>query len=326
MDSGNSGSLQSSSGDDGGVATAATITTTAGSIDSMYLNTSTYFNPIPNLQPHHQQQPPSTFFNPTSFSQTITQNSNPMYNLDSLWSRNPNTDPFSNLDHHSNHQDPIFDPNPENPLQNSQNPETTPAKNPKKRTRASRRAPTTVLTTDTTNFRQMVQEFTGIPAAPFATSSSTSSPFSLRRDLLRPSAQKIQLHQNQPSSYLNNNSTTTSNFHLPPSDLQNFSNQPLNLSSLSNLQNLQNQMFPFQGTTQTVVRDATEGENQRSEAQNVGLGSNLKRWRSENENVGNFEGANRNIQNSSGVGSSRSDGDQNQLPAGNEDSWICPSD
>ncbi|KAI3806773.1 hypothetical protein L1987_22688 [Smallanthus sonchifolius] len=40
--------------------------------------------------------------------------------------------------------------------------------NPKKRTRASRRAPTTVLTTDTTNFRQMVQEFTGIPPAPLS--------------------------------------------------------------------------------------------------------------------------------------------------------------
>ncbi|ERM94166.1 hypothetical protein AMTR_s00010p00175790 [Amborella trichopoda] len=42
----------------------------------------------------------------------------------------------------------------------------------KKRSRASRRAPTTVLTTDTTNFRAMVQEFTGIPNPPFS-----SSPF-----------------------------------------------------------------------------------------------------------------------------------------------------
>ncbi|KAL0366411.1 UNVERIFIED_CONTAM: hypothetical protein Sradi_3531200 [Sesamum radiatum] len=57
-------------------------------------------------------------------------------------------------------------------------------KNPKKRTRASRRAPTTVLKTDTANFRQMVQEFTGIPADPFST-----SPYSRRPDLfsgLRP--------------------------------------------------------------------------------------------------------------------------------------------
>nr|GMD94052.1 GATA zinc finger domain-containing protein 7-like [Ipomoea batatas] len=82
-------------------------------------------------------------------------------------------------------------------------------KNPKKRTRASRRAPTTVLTTDTANFRQMVQEFTGIPTAPF----SVGAPYSRRLDLfsaagsairsphldslgplypLRPSAQKVQ--------------------------------------------------------------------------------------------------------------------------------------
>ncbi|KAL5206894.1 hypothetical protein ABZP36_035103 [Zizania latifolia] len=37
----------------------------------------------------------------------------------------------------------------------------------RKRTRASRRAPTTVLNTDTSNFRAMVQEFTGIPSPPF---------------------------------------------------------------------------------------------------------------------------------------------------------------
>ncbi|KAI4321139.1 hypothetical protein MLD38_034560 [Melastoma candidum] len=42
------------------------------------------------------------------------------------------------------------------------------ARNPRKRTRASRKAPTTVLATDTTNFRVMVQEFTGFPAPPFS--------------------------------------------------------------------------------------------------------------------------------------------------------------
>ncbi|XP_042407986.1 mucin-2-like [Zingiber officinale] len=47
----------------------------------------------------------------------------------------------------------------------------------RKRSRATRRAPTTVLTTDTSNFRAMVQEFTGIPAAPFAVPAAASSPF-----------------------------------------------------------------------------------------------------------------------------------------------------
>ncbi|KAM3221617.1 VQ motif-containing protein 22-like [Capsicum annuum] len=38
----------------------------------------------------------------------------------------------------------------------------------RRRSRASRRTPTTVLNTDTANFRAMVQQFTGGPVAPFA--------------------------------------------------------------------------------------------------------------------------------------------------------------
>uniref|UniRef100_A0A0C9QTJ1 TSA: Wollemia nobilis Ref_Wollemi_Transcript_10482_1587 transcribed RNA sequence n=1 Tax=Wollemia nobilis TaxID=56998 RepID=A0A0C9QTJ1_9CONI len=59
----------------------------------------------------------------------------------------------------------------------------------KKRSRASRRAPTTVLTTDTSNFRAMVQEFTGIPPAPFA----STSPFQRNRlDFLASGARSLQ--------------------------------------------------------------------------------------------------------------------------------------
>ncbi|KAI4321400.1 hypothetical protein MLD38_034784 [Melastoma candidum] len=79
-------------------------------------------------------------------------------------------------------------------------------KNPRKRTRASRRAPTTILTTDTENFRAMVQEFTGFPAPPFSGSRKldlfgSGSIFRMNPrgpDLLghmnplRPSAQKFQ--------------------------------------------------------------------------------------------------------------------------------------
>ncbi|KAI4389441.1 hypothetical protein MLD38_001669 [Melastoma candidum] len=42
------------------------------------------------------------------------------------------------------------------------------SRNPRKRTRASRKAPTTVLSIDTSNFRAMVQEFTGFPTPPFS--------------------------------------------------------------------------------------------------------------------------------------------------------------
>jgi hypothetical protein len=75
----------------------------------------------------------------------------------------------------------------------------------RKRTRASRRAPTTVLTTDTSNFRAMVQEFTGVPAPPFAAAGARSrlpsshpaaapSPYLL----LRPFAQRLQHNQAAP--------------------------------------------------------------------------------------------------------------------------------
>ncbi|XVF31752.1 hypothetical protein REPUB_Repub17cG0019200 [Reevesia pubescens] len=42
----------------------------------------------------------------------------------------------------------------------------------RRRSRASRRTPTTLLNTDTTNFRAMVQQFTGGPSAPFAAGSA----------------------------------------------------------------------------------------------------------------------------------------------------------
>ncbi|XP_074584937.1 uncharacterized protein LOC141840772 [Curcuma longa] len=39
----------------------------------------------------------------------------------------------------------------------------------RRRTRASRRAPTTMFDTDAANFRAMVQQFTGLPSGPYAT-------------------------------------------------------------------------------------------------------------------------------------------------------------
>ncbi|XP_030546625.1 VQ motif-containing protein 22 [Rhodamnia argentea] len=46
-------------------------------------------------------------------------------------------------------------------------PEGGVAKPARRRSRASRRTPTTVMNTDTTNFRALVQQFTGGPSAPF---------------------------------------------------------------------------------------------------------------------------------------------------------------
>ncbi|KAL8030294.1 hypothetical protein ABFX02_14G277400 [Erythranthe guttata] len=66
-------------------------------------------------------------------------------------------------------------------------PDSAVRKNPKKRSRVSNRNPTTVLTTDTTNFRQMVQQFTGIPATPL----SGGPPRSLDLFSLRPGYQYL---------------------------------------------------------------------------------------------------------------------------------------
>ncbi|VFQ80076.1 unnamed protein product [Cuscuta campestris] len=100
-------------------------------------------------------------------------------------------------------------------------------RNSKKRSRASRRAPTTVLTTDTSNFRAMVQEFTGIPAPPFSSSpfprtrfdlfgSSTAAPHQppyLRRPfpqklIIPPTQQQSPLLPLPPASYNNNSSSS----------------------------------------------------------------------------------------------------------------------
>lgn len=47
----------------------------------------------------------------------------------------------------------------------------------RRRSRASRRAPVTLLNTDTSNFRAMVQEFTGIPNPPFAAGAGAGASF-----------------------------------------------------------------------------------------------------------------------------------------------------
>lgn len=74
-------------------------------------------------------------------------------------------------------------------------PEGRVAKPIRKRSRASRRTPTTLLNTDTTNFRAMVQQFTGGPSAPFASGSqinATNFGFAL-------GAYRQAHHVNQPS-------------------------------------------------------------------------------------------------------------------------------
>ncbi|XP_038715834.1 uncharacterized protein LOC120009348 isoform X2 [Tripterygium wilfordii] len=219
MDSGNSGSLQSSSG--------------GGGSDQEY-DSRPFFNPLTHLNSissNTQQQPPSfllhhhpqqpTFFDPSSFhalSQSVS-NPNPFLNLDAIHSQplrsdvgSNGEDPLSSMQLRSLHDSNVRSSAPSDQNNHNHNGAPAPRKNPKKRTRASRRAPTTVLTTDTSNFRAKVQEFTGIPSPPF-----TATSYSRRLDLfgsvglalrsphfdgpaypLRPSAQKSFLHHQNP--------------------------------------------------------------------------------------------------------------------------------
>lgn len=238
-----SGSMQSSSGGDEEYDSRA-----ESSISAFFNN-----NPPPPQQTTHVLVDPlSNYLDPIQRSHP---NQNSVINLDMVWSKavrsEPNQADLNSLippqqnNHHHNHNAfllsqlsrgvsgigsttqhslPVetsssggrFIPT-NNDQSQSSNTNTNMVRNPKKRSRASRRAPTTVLTTDTTNFRAMVQEFTGIPAPPF-----TSSPFPRARldlfgsappirsssthldppYLLRPFAQKLQPQpqQQQPHS------------------------------------------------------------------------------------------------------------------------------
>ncbi|KAK1264345.1 hypothetical protein QJS04_geneDACA021195 [Acorus gramineus] len=158
-------------------------------------------------------------------------------------------------------------PPPPPPPPSSAAPPPQPSRNAKKRSRASRRAPTTVLTTDTSNFRAMVQEFTGIPAQPFSAAAAAASVFprggrfdlfsAVRSDppfLLRPFAQKA---QTIPSSFTGTTATTTTTSTAAaaaastanPNSLSN--NYQLSWASQNqDLLNMHNQMFSLQSLLQ----------------------------------------------------------------------------
>ncbi|OIW18221.1 hypothetical protein TanjilG_31341 [Lupinus angustifolius] len=161
-------------------------------------------------------------------------------------------------------------------------------RNPKKRSRASRRAPTTVLTTDTTNFRAMVQEFTGIPAPPFTShfprtrlnlfaplhrASSTIPSSSTLLDpsfLLRPFAQKFQQHPFPPSTLLlgsNNNSTNSTSITYP----HNFNNMHNNNLNILNFQNTNTLQQPPQQQPSLEIPQQSDGYLKMGVLEEIGL-------------------------------------------------------
>ncbi|GMI82857.1 hypothetical protein HRI_001955000 [Hibiscus trionum] len=167
MDSGNS-SMQSSGGDD------------EEEYESRTESVPPFFNS------HHQNHPP-TFFDPSA-NFLNPQPDNSLLNLDGVGFLSQRSEPnctldFGNLQGSSSSHGligqglyPSSSPMQSRPSTKSDQKRVV--KNPKKRTRASRTTPTTILTTDTMNFRAIVQEFTGVPAPPFSGSS-----YSRRLDL-----------------------------------------------------------------------------------------------------------------------------------------------
>ncbi|KAK3019880.1 hypothetical protein RJ639_004188 [Escallonia herrerae] len=350
MDSGNSGSMQSSSGGeneeyDSRAAEPSSI--------SPFLNPSAHFgsisNPLPSLF-----DPPSHNLDPFSHSPpNSSQNQNPLYNLDLAWSRNLRSDPtyadYTTQPHQSllaatqgQSQGPFVSAS-SMPLQQSFNKSTSsqaqprppdhsnPVKNPKKRTRASRRAPTTVLTTDTANFRQMVQEFTGIPTAPF----SASSPYSRKLDLfggtggpfypLRPSAQKVQL-----SPFVSSSSPSPSFFHSGSNMASATTTTNNDFSSPSNLLLMQNQNPAFRSLlgNAPVFGAKSGGSSRVPSLDELGISGFPSSTHGSSggtqENIGGYK-----LQSSAPASGFHHEKDVENVSSrgeGTVDSWICPSD
>ncbi|KAE8718541.1 Succinate dehydrogenase 2-3 [Hibiscus syriacus] len=265
--------------------------------------------PLPVLK-QPQSNSSSTMFDPLSYLDHHPL-SRSVLNLDTIWSKNLRSEPnytdlsgfmaassaapttqqlFTNQQSQSRASFPLLQvpQGPESSIQypvsvtNSQlNNQSRTMRNRKKRNRASRRAPTTVMTTDTTNFRAMVQEFTGMPEPPF-----TSSPFERARldlthfdpltaphYLLRPFVQKLSpppllissmadaiasiSRTNTNSSNNNPSSSSTSINYQLPSEFGHFK-QTQNLLNI----NMQNQILNFQSLLQTPPKYPLSGSNE----------------------------------------------------------------
>ncbi|KAM0971759.1 hypothetical protein FF1_019650 [Malus domestica] len=270
MDSDNSESMQSSSGGEDQDHEISRPNSIPG-----YLNSPTQLfdssDPIvhPSLPSHYQNHNPqptnATFFDHHISSRNYTYNhfhtalSQPQPN-----SSNPNFIPNSRSNQ-PNSTNPVPNPQPSSTttqalLASSRGGQTNPVatRNTKKRTRASRRAPTTVLTTDTSNFRAMVQEFTGIPAPPF--SASSSSPYARRLEMfgsgirsplhpLRPLAQKV----HQPTPFLS--SSTSNSISSLLMMMNNNSSAMVDATNIATRNNNSNNNVNFSSTNYPLLSD-----------------------------------------------------------------------
>ncbi|CAL1390416.1 unnamed protein product [Linum trigynum] len=266
---------------------------------SLFDPSQNFFHPFPNHHHHHQQQhqqqqhqsSPSPPENPSFLNLDMVPSSSHHHQHHhqflrsdhTMLAQQPSSPSASSLPHattglrNANPPPPAAATNNNNDHQSSTSTTTTTTthgstRNPKKRTRASRRAPTTVLTTDTSNFRAMVQEFTGIPAPPFSAASpysrldlfgSSSSSSALRSGFdsmiypLRPAPHKLHNHLPSSSSFASSHPSHTTNntdlpsavaaagnFQLGPSAQNMMMNQMLSLQSLLHSNDLHHSLKP----------------------------------------------------------------------------------
>ncbi|CAA0398035.1 unnamed protein product [Arabidopsis thaliana] len=191
MESGNSSSMQSSSGGGGGGEEEYDSRAADQSISAFFDHHNNHVSSIPTPQQNHRNL---LHFDHNNNNSLIPPN---YFNNNTFLPVNQQPDPISQLDLRTSSATSSLPPTNNIGV----------IKKTKKRSRASRRAPTTVLTTDTSNFRAMVQEFTGIPAPPLfnnnsivnttrlntflGLSSSSSNTYNTNNLLLRPFAQKL---------------------------------------------------------------------------------------------------------------------------------------
>lgn len=190
----------------------------------------------------------------------------------------------------------------------------------KKRTRASRRAPTTVLTTDTSNFRAMVQEFTGIPSPPFSAGGSSYS-------------RRFDLFTSRTTAGTNLEPSGSGGFYPSRSKAQQVSpllnNVMVERETMSNMQQTPGGIFSLQSLSGHDFNSTNvEAGQSHSHSHIDGSGQLLsalqndeiwKRGRPNNNNTANCK-----LNFSSGGSSSNKE--MGNIVSSTVDSWICPSD
>lgn len=363
MDSGNSGSIQSSSGADDDYESRAGESTFSNPSST----TTTTNNPLLFSQSSTMFDPLSNYFDPPIPSRPTHQNQNTsLLNLElPSWPKSqpnpfftPQT-PMSSFPHISEPIPTTTPGNNTNQVIQQQQDQTsqTQTRNPKKRSRASRRAPTTVLTTDTSNFRAMVQEFTGIPAPPFTSSPfprtrldlfTSPSPSSFRSQpssfnqnhLLRPFPQKFQPQLSPFQTNTNNINTVITTAAATTSEQLGLLKPPHSSSGATNNYNLLNNMQMQNPLTfQSFLQPSSSGDHQfginthqlnannpSTHLSNVG---SSPRNHEEEGNGYNFSGSassNLNFSGGKAVGDNVSASGSTTRGEGLMESWICSSD